>query len=126
MTFIAQDVELFHLQMLRALKHLFSILLLRVIIPKDVSSEIENCARDHLLFDSKAHIKVNSQGGLVIIIFKLPILLHSWRGEEVEEGVGLHLFGNFLGSNSTFPLLATESFHLDCSCSHILACLPIN
>ena len=58
--------------------HLFSILLLRVfiltilkiffIIPKDVSSEVENCARDHFLFNSKTHVEVNSQGGLEDIV----------------------------------------------------------
>ena len=69
--------------------------------------------RTHLLLDGKTHVEVDSQGGLnvfrsfrftnmlwlkinsqmylVIVVFQLSILLDSRRGEEVKEGVGLHL-----------------------------------
>merc|ERR1719430_372527 len=138
-SFITQGVKISHglsTPKFKDINTIFSFLLLAVfiltilevfvIISKDVSGEIENCARDDLLFNGKTYVKVNSEGGLILVIFKLPVLFHGGRGEEIEEGIRLHLFGNFLGGNSTFSLLPAESFHLDCSCSHILARLPID
>merc|ERR1711983_134228 len=66
-----EDITIFSVLLLLTV-FVLTILEVFIIITKDVSSEVENCTRDHLLFNGKAHVKVNSQGGLILVIFKLP------------------------------------------------------
>merc|ERR1711942_288480 len=103
--YVIYIISLFPLLVIFVLILFFCVTILKVIIIKYFSGEIEYSPSNNFLLDCKSDIKVYSKNCSIIIRnLSFWILRNIWRVEEIKEGISCNFLGNgfFRGSLSSF------------------------